>query len=169
MVCRLGIPYKKDDFHCPEHCDNLLSHVTLQPVKPKVASTMSAPELEYIKPMVIPIEIRGSPVPGNLRKPVPNNLNNTVKAQTMVDCTARTQFIDQEFKLNLKVKLNQKVKPDTLIVVDGCAGNLLNYTCTLNETIDQHLQNLTFQVMKLGSQNMILGQSGLKEHNPTID
>ena len=167
IVCALGIPCEEDDFHCHDYCDNPLSHVTPQPVKPKAASAMPASDLGCKEPMVIPVKISGPTVPKNLK--IPDNLN-PVKASAMIDNGASTQVIDPDFIMNLNLKFDLKPKLDTLIVFDGRESeDLLTHTCTLNLTIDQHLETLTFQVTRLAGWQMILGKTWLKKQNSAID
>src|SRR5258706_216104 len=45
----------------------------------------------------------------------------------------------------------------------------LTHTCTLNLTIDQHQEELTFQVTKLAGWDLIVGKPWLRKHNPAID
>ena len=88
----------------------------------------------------------------------------------MIDSGASTQFLDLDFAVKNNLPLDLKPKPETLIVVDGReATSQLTHTCTMNLTIDQHLETLTFQVTKLAGWNMILGKTWLKKHNPVID
>jgi hypothetical protein len=48
------------------------------------------------------------------------------------------------------------------------AGDL-THEVTLQLLIDQHLENVVFQVTKLGSVPMVLGKTWLRRHNPLID
>ena len=101
---------------------------------------------------------------------VPARLNKDTTGSAMIDSGASTQFIDLDFAVKNNLPLTFKPKPETLIVVDGRqAENQLTHTCTLDLTIDQHLEILTFQVTKLAGWNMILGKTWLKRHNPVID
>ena len=101
---------------------------------------------------------------------VPVRLNNNTAGSAMIDSGASTQFIDLDFAVKNNLPLTLKPKPETLIVVDGReAESQLTHTCTLDLTIDQHLETLTFQVTKLAGWNMILGKTWLKRHNPVID
>ena len=80
------------------------------------------------------------------------------------------QFIDLDFANKSNLPLTLKPKPETLSVVDGReAESQFTNTCTLNLTVDQHLETLTFQVTKLAGWDMILGKTWLKRHNPVID
>jgi hypothetical protein len=89
----------------------------------------------------------------------------------MVDCGATSQFIDQDFALKNGLKLRRKAVPEVLTVVDGrtsVAGDL-THEVTIQLLIDQHLENVVFQVTKLGSVPLILGKTWLRRHNPLID
>ena len=101
---------------------------------------------------------------------VPVRLNKDTTGSAMIDSGASTLFIDIDFAVKYNLPLTLKRKPETLIVVDGReAENQLTHTCTLDLTVDQHLEILTFQVTKLAGWNMILGKTWLKRHNPVID
>ena len=72
---------------------------------------------------------------------VPARLNNNTAGSAMIDRGASTQFIDLDFAVKNNLPLTLKPKPETLIVVDGReAENQLTHTCTLDLTIDQHLE-----------------------------
>jgi hypothetical protein len=89
----------------------------------------------------------------------------------MVDCGATSQFIDPDFALKNGLKLRQKAIPEVLTIVDGqtsVAGDL-THEVTIQLLIDQHLENVVFQVTKLGSIPLILGKTGLRRHKPLID
>ena len=129
----------------------------IKPV-PAAAATVEPTDLGCNQPMVIPVILQltsgSSPVPGS----------------AMIDSEASTQFLDLDFAVRNNLPLDLKPKPETLIVVDGReATNQLTHTCTMNLTIDQHLETLTLQVTKLAGWNMILGKTWLKKHNPVID
>ena len=101
---------------------------------------------------------------------VPVRLNKDTTGSAMIDNGASTQFIDLDFAVKHNLPLTLKPKPETLIIVDGReAKNQLIHTCTLDLTIDQDLETLTFKVTKLAGWNMILGKTWLKRHNPVID
>jgi len=89
----------------------------------------------------------------------------------MVDSGASSQFIDLDFALNLNFPLVPKEKPEDLVLADGAqsiAGQI-THTCTLKLAIDQHMEELTFQVTKLTSWNLIVGKPWLRRYNPTIN
>jgi hypothetical protein len=98
-------------------------------------------------------------------------LDGPVGGTAMVDCSATSQFIDQDFALKNSFKLRRKAVPEVLTVVDGqtsVAGDL-THEVTIQLLIDQHLENVVFQVTKLGSVPLILGKTWLHRHNPLID
>ena len=97
-------------------------------------------------------------------------LNKSTTDSAMIDSGASMQFIDLDFAVKNHLPLTLKPKPETLIVVDGReAESQLTHSCTFDLTVDQHLETLTFQVIKLVGSNMILGKTWLQRHNPTID
>ena len=101
---------------------------------------------------------------------VPVGLNKNTTGSAMIDSGASTQFIDLDFAVKNNLPLTLKPKPETLIVVDRReAESQLTHTCTLDLTVDQYLETLTFQVTKLAGWNLILGKTWLKRHNPVID
>ena len=88
---------------------------------------------------------------------VPARLNKDTTGSAMIDSGASTQFIDLDFAVKNNLPLTLKPKPETLIIVDGReAENQLTQTCTLDLTIEQHLETLTLQVTKLARWTMIL-------------
>jgi hypothetical protein len=98
-------------------------------------------------------------------------LDGHVGGTAMVDCGATSQFIDQDFALKNGIKLHRKAVPEVLTAVDGrtsVAGDL-THEVTIQLLIDQHLENVVFQVTKLSSVPLILGKTWLRRHNPLID
>jgi hypothetical protein len=89
----------------------------------------------------------------------------------MGNCGATSQFIDQDFALQNGLKLCRKAVPEILTVIDGRASMAgdLTHEVTIQLVIDQHLQNVVFQVPKPGSVPLILGKRWLQRHNPLID
>jgi hypothetical protein len=99
-------------------------------------------------------------------------LDGHISGTAIVDCAGATsQFIDQDFALKNGLKLRRKAALEVLTVVDGrtsVAGDL-THEVTIQLLIDQHLENVVFQVIKLGSVPLILGKTWLRRHNPLID
>src|SRR5690606_10277689 len=60
---------------------------------------------------------------------------------------------------------------ETLHLMDGnlASAGLITHEVHLQLMIDQHLENLVFQVTRLGKTPLILGKSWLRCHNPLID
>jgi hypothetical protein len=98
-------------------------------------------------------------------------LDGHIRGTAIVDCGATSQFIDQDFALKNGFKLRRKVVPEVLTVVDGrtsVAGDL-THEVTIQLLIDQHLENVVFQVTKLSSVPLIFCKTWLRRHNPLID
>jgi hypothetical protein len=71
----------------------------------------------------------------------------------MIDCGATSQFMHKDFALKHGLKLRKKPIPETLTVIDGrtsVAGDL-THEVTVQLLIDQHLENVVFQITKLGA------------------
>ena len=98
-------------------------------------------------------------------------VNEDFPATCMVDSGASSQFIDLDFALNLNLPLAPKEKPEDLVLADGARSIVgqITHTCTLKLAIDQHIEELTFQVTKLAGWNLIVGKPWLRHHNPTIN
>jgi hypothetical protein len=98
-------------------------------------------------------------------------VDGQIEGTSMIDCGATSQFMDKDFALKHGLKLRQKPIPETLTVVDGrtsVAGDL-THEVTVQLLIDQHLENVVFQITKLGGVPLILGKTSLRRHNPLID
>jgi len=98
-------------------------------------------------------------------------MNKDFPATCMVDSGASSQFIDLDFALNLNLPLAPKEKTEDLVLADGAhsiVGQII-HTCTLKLAIDQHMEELTFQVTKLAGWNLIMGKLWLRRHNLTIN
>jgi len=98
-------------------------------------------------------------------------MNENFPATRMVDSGASSQFIDLDLPLNLNLPLVPKEKPEDLVLADGARSIVgqITYTCTLKLAINQHIEELTFQVTKLAGWNLIVGKPWLRCHNPTIN
>jgi len=98
-------------------------------------------------------------------------VNEDFSATCMVDSGASFQFIDLDFPLNLNLLLATKEKPKDLVLADRARSIVgqITHTCTMKLAIDQHMEELTFQVTKLAGWNLIVGKPWLRHHNPTIN
>src|SRR5690606_28628120 len=90
-----------------------------------------------------------------------------ISTAAMVDCGATSQFINQSFCEEKGLKLIKKRVLETLHLVDGnlALAGLITHEVHLQLMIDQHLENLVFQVTRLGKTPLILGKSWLRRHN----
>jgi hypothetical protein len=98
-------------------------------------------------------------------------IDGQIESTSMIDCGATSQFMDKDFALKHGLKLRKKPIPETLTVVDGrtsVAGDL-THEVTVQLLIDRHLENVVFQITKLGAVPLILGKTWLHRHNPLID
>jgi len=98
-------------------------------------------------------------------------VNEDILATCMIDSGASSQFIDLDFAMNMNLPLVPKGKPEDLVLVDGACSIIgqIMHTCNLNLAIDQHVEELTFQVTKLAGWNLIIGKPWLRRHNPSIN
>ena len=81
---------------------------------------------------------------------VPVRLHKNTTGFAVINSGPSTQFIDLDFAVKSNLPLTLRPKPETLIILDGReAESQLTHTCTLDLTVDQHLETLTFQVTKL--------------------
>ena len=90
-------------------------------------------DLGYNEPMIVPVR-----------------LNRDTTGFAMIDSGASTQFIDLDFAVKNNLPLTLKATSETLIVVDGReAESQLTHICTIELTVHQYLETLTFQVTSL--------------------
>ena len=93
---------------------------------------------------------------------LPCLVNENPHATCIIDLGASSQFIDRNFALNMNLKLDLKENHEDLVLADGVRSKVgqITHTCTLRVTIDEHIEDLTFYVTKLGSWNLIVGNLG---------
>ena len=114
--------------------------------------------------------------------PSDNSLNIDVEIETtdtvmkrntsaLVDCGATGLFIDTEYVRLNNLSTRRLTTPIPVYNVDGTA----NEAGAITEIADiilrykGHAERTQFAVTSLGKQNMILGFTWLREHNPEID
>ena len=96
--------------------------------------------------------------------------NKDTTGSAIIDRGTSTEFIELDFAIKNTLHLTLKLKPEALIAANKReAENRLTHTCTVNLTVDQHLETLTFQVTNLPAWNIILEKAWLKKYNPGID
>ena len=88
-----------------------------------------------------------------------------------MDSSASSQFIDVDYMGRMNLEMTLKPECQDLILADGKPSPIgkITYTCTLKLTINQHKENLTFQVTKLAGWELIVRKPWLQKHNPLID
>ena len=101
---------------------------------------------------------------------LPVIVNDSLPASLLIS-GASSQFIDIDYASRMKLEMTLKPKSQDLILADGKPSLIgkITYTCTLKLTIDQHEENLTFQVTKLASWDLTIRKPWLRRHNPLID
>jgi predicted aspartyl protease len=91
--------------------------------------------------------------------------------QALVDCGATGLFIDREYVKSNRLPTRKLSQPIPVFNVDSTAneaGSILEVV-ELIIRYDGHSERALFSVTSLGRQNMILGITWLREHNPEID
>ena len=91
---------------------------------------------------------------------LPVVVNDSHSASLLMDSSASSQFIDVDYTGHMNLKMTLKPESQDLILADGKPSLIgkITYTCTLKLTIDQHEENLTFQVTKLAGWDLIVGK-----------
>jgi hypothetical protein len=102
---------------------------------------------------------------------LPVIVNNSLSASLLMDSGASSQFIDVDYAERMNLEMTLKPESQDLILADGKPSPIgkITHTCTLKLTIDQHEEDLTFQVTKLAGWDLIVGKPWLRRHNPLID
>jgi hypothetical protein len=99
-----------------------------------------------------------------------NSASINQRTYAMVDCGAQASYIDQSFAESLKLPLKPKKTPVDLFTVDGSpiiTGPVV-MECSITLKINDHSENITLDVTKLGHYPVILGIPWLKVHDPKI-
>jgi len=102
---------------------------------------------------------------------LPCFVNEDIPATCMIDLGASSQFIDLDFAMNMNLPLVPKGKPEDLVLANGARSIVgqITHTYNLKLAIDQHMEELIFQVIKLAGWNLIVGNPCLRCHNPSIN
>ena len=89
---------------------------------------------------------------------LPIIVNNSLSAFLLMDSGPSSQFIDMQYAERMNLEMNLKSKAQDLILADRKPSPIgkITHTCTLKLTIDQYRENLTFQVTKLASWDLIV-------------
>jgi predicted aspartyl protease len=97
--------------------------------------------------------------------------HKTKQIAAMVDSGATNTFISQEFMQANKVRTLALRKPIPLYNVDGShnsAGSITEYV-ELGVDIEGHQETIQFLVTDLGSEDVIMGITWLRKHNPSVN
>ena len=90
--------------------------------------------------------------------------------QAIIDLEATRNFVDPVTQV--KLGLEQVVKPYSvpLTRLDGSMGQQLTYeTRLLTTVIWDHIEQLNFNIAKLGGYEVVFGIPWLRKHNPQIN
>jgi len=91
--------------------------------------------------------------------------------RALVDCGATGLFIDREYVKSNRLPTKKLSRPIPVFNVDGTANEAgsISEVVELIICYEKHSERALFSVTSLGRQNMILGITWLREHNPEID
>jgi hypothetical protein len=98
-----------------------------------------------------------------------SGLRRSLKA--LLDCGATGLFLDGDYVAANNITTRRLTRPIPVYNVDGT----LNEAGSIREVADiilrynNHAERAIFAVTKLGNQDMLLGMTWLKEHNPEVD
>ena len=95
--------------------------------------------------------------------------NFTLKA--LLDCGATGLFIDQAYVQRNHLRMRKLCRSIPVYNVDGTL-NEAGSICHIVELVlsyKDHTERAQFAVTNLGNQDLILGLSWLREHNPEVD
>ena len=102
---------------------------------------------------------------------LPSTVDHQFPASLLIDSGASSQFVDIDFWERHGIALKPKPSPESLILTNGEASPVgkITHTCSLYLRTDLHHELLTFQVIKLGGWDLVVGKPWLRLHNPLID
>jgi hypothetical protein len=102
---------------------------------------------------------------------ITTDTQETKSVNALIDCGATGLFIDQDYVHRNQLTARTLSRAIPVYNVDGTP----NEAGSIREVVDvilcyqDHSERAHFVVTGLGKQNMILGYSWLREHNPEID
>jgi Retroviral aspartyl protease len=102
---------------------------------------------------------------------VTTDTQETKSVKALLDCGADGLFIDQDYVRKNQLTTRALTCPIPVYNVDGMA-NEAGSICEVIDVVLQyrdHAERAQFTVTGLGNQDMILGYSWLREHNPEVD
>jgi hypothetical protein len=102
---------------------------------------------------------------------VTTDTQETKSVKALLDCGADGLFIDRDYVRKNQLTTRTLTRPIPVYNVDGTA-NEAGSICEVVDTVlryRDHAERAHFAVTGLGNQDMILGYSWLREHNPEVD
>ena len=102
---------------------------------------------------------------------VTTDTQETKSVKALLDCGADGLFIDRDYVRKNQLTTRALTRPIPVYNVDGTA-NEAGSICEVVDTVlryRDHAERAHFAVTGLGNQDMILGYSWLREHNPEVD
>ncbi|KAK9464831.1 hypothetical protein V1512DRAFT_84115 [Lipomyces arxii] len=92
-----------------------------------------------------------------------------LETQVLIDSGATDNVIGSTLVRQHGIPLKKKSKPVVARVIDGRELELITHEAILTVVVAGHASEEIFDVTKLGHQQVVLGQSFLKNHNPEVD
>ncbi|RHW30551.1 hypothetical protein D1B31_23670 [Neobacillus notoginsengisoli] len=94
-----------------------------------------------------------------------------ISTNALLDCGANVIFVDKKWAMEQKLPLTPLRHPIPVFNVDGSKNSAGNVTHSVEVIIDYegHRERVTAEVTDLGRNQIILGYTWLKKHNPEID
>jgi hypothetical protein len=89
----------------------------------------------------------------------------------MVDCGASAPFLAHNFVKSHNVLVKKLQSPITLYNIDmtpNCASTI-THTADLQMVVREHVEKISFYVLDIGPEDVVLGITWLWAHNPEID
>ena len=97
---------------------------------------------------------------------------STYHTYAMLDSGATNNFINQTFLLTTDIQKIKKESPIELLVVDGRpikSGAVTHETATVTMLVQEHQEEISFDITSIGAYPIILGLPWLSSHNPEIN
>jgi hypothetical protein len=96
---------------------------------------------------------------------------HTVKTQAFLDCGASGEFMDSEFVKLHNIPLIKLSKPQITRNADGTQNKrgVVTHKAVINLRVNRKEDLTTFFITGLGKDNIILGLTWLRKHNPTVN
>lgn len=95
----------------------------------------------------------------------------SIKEHALIDSGATGSFLDRSFVLSQDWNMRSVGNPVKVLNVDGSenAAGSITHAIDLEVMFGEHREKMTFGIVNLGKNKMILGHDWLKKHNPDIN